>query len=220
MSVTSSRLVIEFIATLGGDQTMRILMLLSGLVLITATGCNTVTLTKPLGKPLSAEFEQSLSGVWLTVPDKAAQDRSAVYIKRSKPGMLVVGMMEWDAQTEQYVCHNMETIATEVAGVKLLNTRDKEHQEAADARYTLWRFEQPAPDQLEVYIVDAEPFRAAIEAGQLQGEIVRHEDKFGKTFEVQCEPDALAKYLETADARQLVEMKNPLKLQRISTGTQ
>lgn len=198
---------------------MRTELLTFGILLIATTGCNVVTLNEPLGEPLSAEIQQNLTGLWLTVPNETGVDQSVMYVDRATSGSLVVGFMEWDAKQEQYTCHNIETVATDIAGVKLLNTRKKEPKDATETRYTLWRFEQPAPDQLEVFIVDAEPFRAAITSGKLQGKIVQQDNKIGKTYEVQCESEALAEFLKTAEASKLLAMKDPLKLKRISHKT-
>lgn len=157
-------------------------------ILMAAGGCNVLVSEHPIGEPVTASSKLNLDGLW-------QHGKHTVAVKQLEDGTLHVASLQWadgEFQMEQY-----RFLLTEHDDAYYLN-----HQHTDDnTQRTGYSFSRLVLDQQDDALLlipaNVRHFADAIEAGELAGEVLEHDQGNTITAHVQADKPAIDAYIDS-----------------------
>lgn len=179
-------------------------------ILLLVSGCSSVTSVNPVGEPLAAEQVQlvaSIEGVW-------ANEDMTVHVKHVGDGKLRLALVKWDQESSQFQVAEMDGLFGMLGDRAILNVQDADEDKPADEREHMFFAVSGVSDQFVVlYVPDSDAFAAAVEAGDLAGEV--KQDDNSKTVRLTGDAAAINAWLTPERLRAVFATEHPLLFQRV-----
>jgi len=132
------------------------------LPLIALCGCNTVTVEQPFGEPVTAAEGRKLDGMWNA-------NGKPVHLKCVGEGRLIFGVMEWDEKTDHFKSEEIPVLLRQVGDMNFALIAPPAGEEPRSFHFM--RYELADGNNLKVWQTNVPAFAAAVEKGELPGEV-------------------------------------------------
>lgn len=132
------------------------------LPLMALCGCDTVTVEQPFGEPVKAAEGRKLDGMWNA-------DGKPVHLKCVGEGRLIFAVMEWDEKTEHFKSEEIPILLRQVGDMNFALIAPPAREEPKSFHFM--RYELVDRNNLKVWRTNVSAFAAAVEKGELPGEV-------------------------------------------------
>ncbi len=163
---------------------VRAFLLFAIILVALFTGCNTVVLKGPIGRPLTTEEKSAFVGRWISQDE----EQEVCQLNLAKNGELVAGFFGWDEETQQFGAQTWPIDARRVGrAVYFLVLME----DGDDRVYEIFRIEQTSENELKLIFADPKKFREAVEKRKLKGKVTFRLPKTkGGHFTVSIDPSS------------------------------
>lgn len=175
---------------------------LAATFMLLLAGCGGVSFEHPLSDPATTEIDESLIGFWEPVassigePDPGPGDLVArIAVGKTKQGGKAMEAVALEIEDGVVQVKRLEVLATRIGDHRYLSLRDPEE---SDKSWFVIRYEVTDEDLLRGQILDAEAFAAAVDAGELKGEVTsrdRGHEAAGLTVQITSGTDEVRTWL-------------------------
>ncbi len=145
------------------------------LLVCIGTGCDTtpfLTVTQPIGEPVSAVELEKLRGSWIADdPESERLDHEILegvtMVRVSKAGDLFAGGCFWNEDTERFEAVNLKLVATRFGTNSYLYMK----LDPSEDRYFFVRYEVGKDKAIRMFLPIEKHFKQAVESGTLKGTV-------------------------------------------------
>ncbi len=172
------------------------------LLLCVATGCDTVTVTEPIGDAESISEVRKLQGTWIN------DDKDSMIIHVSQDGGATIGILTWDEETEKFRADNVKLFATKAGDLRLLHTTST--GESSNDEYLFCRYEHADEKTIRLYYPVPSRFEKAVQSGMLDGVVKKR--RRSTTTKLKTTGERLVTFLAQTDGNDCFEQKPSMTL--------
>lgn len=198
-------------------------------MMITCAGCETVETTVLIGEPARGQVE-GWTGIW-QVGD------TVVHLRGEPDGTLRGATVIWDDDEDDFRLENVTGQVTALGDLHFLHLlaapanadskpegADPQDGASDETRYGFLLIEHPEPDVLVLHGSNAPAFRKAVEAGDLEGEVIRTaqgtDEEIGRPRSTILRDKAsLESFLTRTPLTELFDYENTIRLKRLESLT-
>lgn len=170
------------------------------LLLCISTGCDTVSLTHPIGEPASSAELKKLQGTWID------QDRGTLEVRISKSGELILGGLDWDNKTGKFKAINFKLLATRAGKLRFMcmtSADEPNEDKSSEDGYPFFMYEHADENTIHLYFPNTSRFQQAVESGELDGDIKKARKSI--SVHLTATSEELEAFMEKVDAKKYFE---------------